>query len=123
MQVRFVRRKSGEQLPVHQTEHGVYLCPICGFPVSDVAPYEDTYRADGGPTVGDEQFATPSYEKCESCGAYYGETDLVLGDASLQERWRELRRSWLDRVGWTASALAQLRNLGIEAFQEGPGCQ
>jgi hypothetical protein len=114
VRIRFVRRKNGEQLPVHQTDDGVYLCPICGFPVSDVAPYEDTYRADGASTGDDEPFATPSYEKCDSCGTYYGETDLVLGDASLQERWRELRRSWLDRVGWSASAREQLQNLGIE---------
>ena len=105
---RTIHLQSGEPIEVRRVRDGAYFCPVCGYPVSDNAPYEDTLSVDRGGNAVGPAFATPSYEKCESCNTRYGVTDVVT-TGSLNDRWRELRLMWLDSAGWSKAALNQIR--------------
>lgn len=58
-----------------------YLCPVCGFALSE-PPWEDD---------------TPSDEICPSCGIHFGYDDAVAGHSERQLIYLTWRRQWLER--------------------------
>lgn len=91
---------NGELIEARQSADGSFVCAICGFI-----------------GLGDPPFFGTN-EICPCCFNEYGFDDAAPIGAppgTQAARFAELRRTWLERIGWLAAGLDQLRNLGIEA--------
>jgi predicted RNA-binding Zn-ribbon protein involved in translation (DUF1610 family) len=89
---------SGEEITICQNSENEFICPVCGDFLGDkYAPYVEylphTFHADG--TV----MAFPTQNRCDSCGTQFGFHDDVENGQSLKDKWRELRRAWLQKIG------------------------
>ena len=100
---------NGEEIEIRETDDGRFICPICGVAARGEPPYDEALGA---------VIAYGSAETCSCCDVQYGHTDfIVLGSAIGRARqiWEELRKEWLDRIGWPDWALQQLKdNLGLD---------
>lgn len=109
-----LRFNNGEEGELWQLKDGSWACPICGEPWYSFPPY---WPNDGvlGPLR--EQSSPELGEICPGCDVEFGVDEGVAPYAPiglLKEQWSELRRQWLDRVGWNQDALDQLEeNLGM----------
>ena len=104
---------NGDVGVLNQLDDGSWACPICGDPWTD-PPY---FPNDG--EVGSlRDFSTPSLgEICDGCDVEYG-LDVGCSEETppgwMPRVFMRHRIRWLNRVGWSAEALKQLRdNLGI----------
>jgi len=100
-----------------------FVCPCCGFPALDVAPYAHIglppWIAHGEPPYS-QRYGTPSYDVCPCCGFEFGNDDEP-GTAQPQS-FAQYLRNWVpggciwfspDRCpeGWPLER--QLRAAGI----------
>lgn len=103
------RFPGGETIAIRQLAADEWPCPICGipWPYPPITPARDnndiSHIVDG--------------DICDGCNVEYGTQVFYLPHAPLDGIRRQLiwfRVQWLDRVGWSESALRQLHdNLGI----------
>lgn len=106
---RTVTMENGDRVDVFETPSGEGVCPVCGCLIP------------GGPAWyqwADMKMAFPlDGGTCSCCRTQWGYHDMMGEDKSIGAQvrlWAKLRRAWLDEVGWSESALLQLReSLGI----------
>jgi hypothetical protein len=105
-----IRVENKEILELRIPRAGAYFCPICGEELEGYLPYEEM-PADGSKSA-------PSWQICPTCETEYGYPDMISSDSppgTKAQVWNDLRVKWLNRAGWTAANLQQLKeNLGIE---------
>lgn len=58
----------------------MHICPVCGYPNLDEAPYD--------------QHGCPTYNICPCCGTEFGYDDARSSHARLRERWIANGMSW-----------------------------
>ena len=94
----------GNEISIPFDDEGKLYCPICGSSQNGYAPY----AVDG----------IPSDEICPGCGTQFGSDDVPPISSQpmpIELYFRTRRILWLSQIGWTESALEQLRtNLGID---------
>jgi hypothetical protein len=62
-------------------------------------------------------YGAASFDICPNCKTQYG-VDDHSEEHNVTDMWRGLRTEWLDKVGWDADALRQLKeNLGLTEEQ------
>lgn len=100
---------NGDTVVLRLTDDGWPICPVCGAVNHLDLPY--------APPQGSME-AIGSQDICNCCDTQYGLSDCICRDSprgEQEERWLDLRVTWLERIGWPQWALKQLwENLEID---------
>ncbi|HVU27644.1 MAG TPA: hypothetical protein VHG71_07900 [Verrucomicrobiae bacterium] len=110
----------GDIIEIREAPDGKTVCPVCGILLGGDPPYRAVINESNKGTNLPEGAA--SFDICPMCKTQYGEDDFIEPSEkiSTQQKWDELRRKWLDEIGWTPEALQQLHdNLDIDIQKPG----
>lgn len=116
-----------EIIEIRHAPDGGTICPVCGaLGYADEPSYAGAPGSEEASRTGTPPPAYPSFNICPTCNTQYGVDDYVdaLEGVSIPQRWAELRRRWLAKIGWRPEALQQLRDnldITVEPPEAGSG--
>lgn len=113
---------TGERIELRLFPAGRSACPVCGHIGGGRPPYSYGEFGEDGLPCGQRksEWAKGSMDICPCCRTQFGLTDFQPDYPRFTQvqLWAKLRALWLDEVGWSESALRQLRDtLGVTENQ------